>query len=131
MEKTPAAGIGKTDRAWSSVGKMIPTPSDVSVLNPQAAALLTQAYNNFGTVLERIMAKPMNSISQIPPSGRRRGNVMIKGSTVNMQPGDGTEDGESSWYIDTQNRTNTLVQSTPLLGNIYHNDEEKFRKKTL
>ncbi|KDP20416.1 hypothetical protein JCGZ_06042 [Jatropha curcas] len=48
----------------------------VSTLNPQTAALLTQAYNNFAHYLRK--AKPVNLVSEIPSGGEHRVNITIE-----------------------------------------------------
>ncbi|KDP47033.1 hypothetical protein JCGZ_10760 [Jatropha curcas] len=73
------------------------------------------------------MVKPVNPVSQIPPVGGRRINVATEeGDTTNRTLGDGMEDGDSSWHMDTQNRIHTQVQSTLLLRNMCHSVEEEF-----
>ncbi|KDP37785.1 hypothetical protein JCGZ_06464 [Jatropha curcas] len=100
----------------------MPTPADISALDLQAAVMLTQAYNDFAIVLRRIMVRP---VSQIPPEGRRQVNATNdEGDTANKTIGDGMEEEDSSWRTDTHNKTQTHMQSTPLLRNICHNDEE-------
>ncbi|KDP39753.1 hypothetical protein JCGZ_02773 [Jatropha curcas] len=66
MEKATAIGAREVDRTGNSADKLMPTPPNVSTLYPQVATVLTQAYNDFAVVLQRIMAK---LVSHIPPEG--------------------------------------------------------------
>ncbi|KDP43265.1 hypothetical protein JCGZ_22817 [Jatropha curcas] len=103
MEKTPAPAVENVEGAGTSTNKLMPTPLDVSALDPQAAAILTQAYNDFTVVLQMLMARP---VTQFPPEGRRQINIVAEGeNTANKTVGEKMEEEDSSWHTETQGKT--------------------------
>ncbi|KDP45118.1 hypothetical protein JCGZ_17450 [Jatropha curcas] len=93
MEKAPAPGVGNANGASNSTKKLMPTPPNVSTLDLQIVALLTQAYNDLAAVLQRIMAKP---VVHIPPEGGRHINIATEGGDANKTMGDDMGDEDSS-----------------------------------
>ncbi|KDP43256.1 hypothetical protein JCGZ_22808 [Jatropha curcas] len=99
MEKTPAPPVENVEGVGTSADKLMPTPLDVSALDPQPAAMLTQAYNDFTAILQRLMAKP---VIQFPLEGRRHINIVAEGENIaNKTVGENMEEEDSSWHTET------------------------------